>query len=200
MENNENKNNSDAEKFKNPNPAESSVTSKQNPINPSKQDNSTANTTPQQLGQVNGENLPKEKISKRRISRILAMELLFSMSFTKYNLNQAAELFQYLEDDEIPRNQITQFTIDLVAQTLRNIKVIDESLKGIIKNWKPERLSLIDRTLLRLGAAEVIFFQDIPPKVTINEYIEIAKDYSEDDAPGFINGILDRLARNNSKL
>lgn len=200
MENNENKNNSDAEKIKNPNPAESSVTSKQNLINPSKQDNSIANTTPQQQGQVNGENLPKEKISKRRISRILAMELLFSMSFTKYNLNQAAELFQYLEDDEIPRNQITQFTIDLVAQTLRNIKVIDESLKGIIKNWKPERLSLIDRTLLRLGAAEVIFFQDIPPKVTINEYIEIAKDYSEDDAPGFINGILDRLARNNSKL
>lgn len=142
----------------------------------------------------------KDKISKRRIARVYAMEILFSECFTKYSLEKSVEVFEYLDDPEMPRLPITQFTVDLVATTLQNLVKIDSELQKIIKNWRPDRLSIVDRTLLRLGAAEVLYFQDIPPKVTINEYIEIAKDYSEDDAPSFINGILDRLARNSSKL
>ncbi len=147
-----------------------------------------------------GKGNTKDKLSARRVSRILAMEIFFSLNFTKYSLPLTIEMFGQIEDSETPRPKITQFTVDLVAQTLKNIKAIDEDLKKIIKNWKPERLGIIDRTLLRLGAAEIKYFADIPPKVSINEYIEIAKDYSEDDAPGFINGILDKLARNSEKL
>jgi transcription antitermination protein NusB len=150
--------------------------------------------------QNEGDESAKNKMSNRRAARIIAVEMLFAITFTKYSVPQTIDMFESLADEETLRPQISKFTIDLVTQTVDNLETIDETLKRIIKNWKPERLSIIDRTLLRLGAAEVTFFVDIPPKVTINEYIEIAKDYSENDAPGFINGILDRLARNCSKL
>jgi len=144
--------------------------------------------------------LSQEKRINRRTARIMAMEILFSIYFTKYPLPLSLEMFQHIADEDTPRSPLSAFSIKLVSEALKNLKKIDEELKKIIKNWKPERLSIVDRTLLRLGAAEIFHFSDIPPKVTINEYIEISKYYSEDDAPGFINGILDRIARNAEKL
>jgi N utilization substance protein B len=68
----------------------------------------------------------------------------------------------------------------------------------VITNWRLDRLSLIDKNILRLATSELLHFGDIPPKVTINEYIEIAKVYGDIDSPSFINGILDKIARNNT--
>ena len=70
---------------------------------------------------------------------------------------------------------------------------IDNQLQTLSKNWKLERMSLVDKNILRLAAFEILFTKDTPNKVVINEAIELAKQYSSQDSFQFINGILDRL-------
>ena len=62
-----------------------------------------------------------------------------------------------------------------------------------LKNWDPERIALLDMILMKMGVAEFLFFETIPPKVTINEYIDLAKDYSTLQSGHFVNGILDNI-------
>ena len=62
-----------------------------------------------------------------------------------------------------------------------------------LKNWEPERIALLDMLLMRMGVSEFLYFETIPPKVTINEYIDIAKEYSTAQSGQFINGILDGI-------
>jgi N utilization substance protein B len=77
--------------------------------------------------------------------------------------------------------------------------VIDKAdhLQGIItpklKNWDPERIAILDMLLMKMGLAEFLYFETIPPKVTINEYIDLAKDYSTVQSGQFVNGILDNI-------
>ena len=91
--------------------------------------------------------------------------------------------------------EVNEFSRKLLNVTLKNKKKIGEELQSIIENWSLERLSLVDKNILELATSELIFFDDIPPKVTINEYIEIAKEYGDKKSPGFINGILDQIAK-----
>ena len=76
---------------------------------------------------------------------------------------------------------------------------IDAIISRHTKNWRVGRMSVIDRNLIRLGAYEVLFRHDVPATVAINEAIEIAKRYSTDDAPAFINGILDAINNGQSQ-
>ena len=68
-----------------------------------------------------------------------------------------------------------------------------ELIKPKLKNWEPERIAILDMLLMRMGVCEFLFFETIPPKVTINEYIDLAKDYSTQQSGQFINGILDNI-------
>jgi len=76
-----------------------------------------------------------------------------------------------------------------------NAKDIDAILKDIVKNWDIERIAIIDRNILRIAICEIIYFDDIPPKVSMDEAIEIAKIYSTSDSGKFVNGILDKVAK-----
>ena len=80
---------------------------------------------------------------------------------------------------------------------LDTVKEKDEFLQSLIipklKNWDPERIALLDMVLMKMGVAEFLFFETIPPKVTINEYIDLAKDYSTQQSGQFVNGILDNI-------
>jgi N utilization substance protein B len=73
----------------------------------------------------------------------------------------------------------------------------DEYLQSLIipklKNWDPERIALLDMILMKMGVSEFLYFETIPPKVTINEYIDLAKDYSTQQSGQFVNGILDNI-------
>ena len=66
-------------------------------------------------------------------------------------------------------------------------------IKPKLKNWDPERIALLDMLLMQMGVCEFLFFETIPPKVTINEYIDIAKEYSTEQSGQFVNGILDNI-------
>jgi transcription antitermination protein NusB len=85
------------------------------------------------------------------------------------------------------------FAKRLINKVVTNQKVLDDEIIARVTNWEMERIALIDRLLLRIGITEILYFPDIPPKVTINEVIEIAKVYSTSNSGKFINGILDTV-------
>ena len=94
-----------------------------------------------------------------------------------------------LEDDELAR----LFVERLFLQTVETSADADSVIGQHAKNWELSRIALIDRLLLRMAISEMLFFEDIPPKVTINETIEIAKRYSTANSGKFVNGILDAI-------
>lgn len=83
----------------------------------------------------------------------------------------------------------------LVTAVADNLDRIDADLQACLTNWRLERLSAIDRNVLRLGAAEMLTMDDVPPKVVIREALRIAEKYGTDQSPRFVNGVLDALMR-----
>ncbi|MBN1881579.1 MAG: transcription antitermination factor NusB [Deltaproteobacteria bacterium] len=85
------------------------------------------------------------------------------------------------------------FTV-LVVGTCKHLDEIDRIINDVSRNWKLDRMAVVDRNIIRCAVFELLYLADIPPNVTINEAVEIAKRYGTEDSPGFINGILDRIA------
>ncbi|MGI8951055.1 MAG: transcription antitermination factor NusB [Chitinophagaceae bacterium] len=86
-----------------------------------------------------------------------------------------------------------KFAKDLLITTIEKKEQLTEFIKPKLKNWDAERIAMLDMILMRMGVCEFLFFETIPPKVTINEYIDIAKDYSTQQSGQFVNGILDNI-------
>jgi len=92
--------------------------------------------------------------------------------------------------------QNRELTVQLVNILDKHLDDVDEAIANHLKNWSPERLARLDRIILRLGVAELLYLEDIPSKVTINEYVELSRLFGTDESPGFINGVLDAIRRN----
>ena len=86
-----------------------------------------------------------------------------------------------------------KFATDLLQTAIEKKSYTEEVIKPKLKNWDPERIAVIDMILLRLGVCELLYFDTIPTKVTINEYIDLAKEYSTEQSGHFVNGILDSI-------
>jgi N utilization substance protein B len=86
------------------------------------------------------------------------------------------------------------FASKIVDQAREHILAIDEQLQSASKNWRLERMSTVDRNILRLAASELMYDESIPTKVVINEAIELAKRFGTAESASFVNGILDRVA------
>lgn len=98
-----------------------------------------------------------------------------------------AELTQFISPDKL------QFAQSLLATVLEKGKHLEEYIFPKLKNWDSERIASVDMILMKMGVAEFLYFETIPPKVTINEYIELAKEYSTGQSGQFVNGILDNI-------
>ena len=133
-------------------------------------------------------------MSSRRKGRILAFQTLFSKDF---NNNSTEELinFNWLDEEKLKTydKDTMNFAKLLVVGTLENIDKIDDSIKKQLNNWDFNRIVKVELAILRLSVYSLIFQNDIPSSVTINEAIDIAKDYGSDEAYRFINGILDGI-------
>jgi N utilization substance protein B len=90
-------------------------------------------------------------------------------------------------------NEKMKFAIELLETAIDKKTITEEIIVPKLKNWDPERIALIDMILLRLGVCELVYFDTIPTKVSINEYIDLAKDYSTEQSGQFVNGILDSI-------
>lgn len=92
-----------------------------------------------------------------------------------------------------PRNRLyAEVLVQLVA---RNSARIDQTIQRHLTNWKLQRLSVVDRSILRMGVAELAFVDDVSPRVTIREMIRLAERYGTEESPRFVNGVLDAVLR-----
>ena len=88
-----------------------------------------------------------------------------------------------------------EFTRELVRECVHHEKELTELIEEKSQNWDFERIAMIDRLILQMALAEFLYFPSIPPKVTINEYVEMAKNYSTPKSKTFVNGILDKTLK-----
>lgn len=129
---------------------------------------------------------------KRTLARTYALQVLYQADITGDNYAECLENFwQGLED--IVEPTVKEFTLELVKGVRDNLETIDKRISEYAANWQIERMAFIDRNVLRLSCYELVFRNDIPPKVSINEAVELAKKFSGIEAGKFVNGILDKI-------
>ena len=138
-------------------------------------------------------------VFKRRIVREKVLQVLYA-----YEMNHDGHketVLSLLEDVDDPSDR--EFANELISKVIKYSDDFDKKIKERVANWEMNRIALIDKVLLRIGICELLYFPDIPPKVSINESIEIAKEYSTARSGKFINGILDAILselKENGKL
>jgi len=128
---------------------------------------------------------------QRRDGRVAAMQYLYSWSLNRPT-DPADDLRLFFEQLEQPRDHYA-FGEELIQGVLQHIEEIDGHIRTLAHNWEFDRIARIDLAILRVAVFEMLFRKDIPPVVSINEAIDLSKQYSNADAKRFINGILDRL-------
>jgi transcription antitermination protein NusB len=129
----------------------------------------------------------------RRQSREDALQILYQLELNQPLTPQAA--IRHFTDHFTPEGKvgIDPFTQKLVVGVTEHLKDIDEAIGLAAENWRPERMASVDRNILRLGVFELLWCQEVPATVTINEMIELAKAFGSDTSAAFTNGILDRV-------
>jgi len=130
---------------------------------------------------------------KRTLSREIALKILYASEITAESIGESLNKFWLHENVE--DEDVRSFAEKLVLGVEGNISRIDSMISDFADNWQIGRMATIDRNIIRIAAFELMFLDDIPPKVAINEAIEIAKKYGDKDSGKFVNGILDRISR-----
>lgn len=129
-------------------------------------------------------------MKKRTRGRELALQLLYQIDLRGEDvLAQAEELLLDEESDREARN----FALHLMRGTHEEREALDEIIRSVAQNWDISRMAVIDRNVLRLATWEMLHSKDVPPKVAINEAIELGKRFSTQNSGAFINGILDKI-------
>lgn len=128
---------------------------------------------------------------QRRDGRVAALQYLYAWSMNTPK-NIADDLQVFFENCEQPREHYA-YGEEMIHGVIGHLAEIDAQIKTLAQNWEFERIAKIDLAILRLAMFEMIFRKDIPPVVSINEAIDLSKEFSNADAKRFINGILDRL-------
>lgn len=135
-------------------------------------------------------------MGSRRKSRVLALQALYSWDFTA---NPVEELVLFSWLDEERRNtydeQTLAFAALLVRGTLEKIDMVDDAIRDQLEHWDFNRLAKVDLAILRFSIYSLFFQADIPHSVTIDEAIDIAKQYGNDDSYRFVNGVLDGVRK-----
>jgi len=129
-------------------------------------------------------------MGRRRKARELAVQVLFHLEF---NPGDPDEVFHLICENFGPSKSIRPFSKKLVLGVCENEKDLDTLISRSSRNWRLERMSRADRNILRLGVFEIVFMKDIPPKVTIDEAVELGKKFGTQESGAFINGILDNI-------
>ncbi|MBI5676623.1 MAG: transcription antitermination factor NusB [Nitrospirae bacterium] len=130
---------------------------------------------------------------KRRRAREYVLQILFQLEITGNKLSDD-ELKEFWKGKD-EAQEVKEFTQSIVIGTLENIASLDEIIKNAAEHWSLDRMAVIDKNILRAAAYELVYRADIPTSVVINEALEIAKKYSTEESASFLNGILDKIAK-----
>ena len=146
---------------------------------------------------------------EKRLSRCLSLQIYYawiiSETHPKEILNYISDLsssneevffldLNNLDDSKLSlTDDITKYAYRLIESTINKCDEVDSSISSKLKNWDLKRIALIDKLILRLSITEMFFFDEVPPKVSIVEGVEIGKIFGNSDSSAFINGILDSI-------
>ena len=132
---------------------------------------------------------------KRTRSRELALQILYQVDLRKDNIDEFIADFweNQIASDDTSDDSVMEFSTTLVNGTLKNLVQIDEYITSYAENWQLSRMAVIDRNIMRMGVFELLYLEDMPPKVAINEAVELAKKYGDTESGKFVNGILDKV-------
>ncbi|HYC54819.1 MAG TPA: transcription antitermination factor NusB [Candidatus Binatia bacterium] len=138
--------------------------------------------------------------SSRRKGREAALQLLYQTELSGEPDQDALELFWQSHPVADETGALREFAEALVQAVLEHSQNIDRMIDAATANWDMDRLSRVDLSLLRLAAGELLAFPETPAAVVINEAVEIARRFSDERAASFINGVLDRVAREHGRI
>ncbi|WP_282935739.1 transcription antitermination factor NusB [Paenibacillus sp. RC67] len=139
---------------------------------------------------------------RRRLARELALQSLYQMEMNEVSANVAiahvVEEAQTEDEAQLTKEQdkiATEDILELVEGTVSHKERIDELLMDYLKGYKMDRLSKVDREILRLATYEMVYRDDVPSKVVVNEAIELAKHFGSDESGKFVNGVLGKMIK-----
>ena len=128
---------------------------------------------------------------KRTQSREWALKILYQLEITGKPLAEVIE--EFIQNEEAQDKEVGDFCKQLVIGVQEKLEFINQKIAQYVTNWEFERIAIIDRNILRLGIFELLYVAEVPPKVSINEAVELAKKYGDLDSSKFINGVLDKI-------
>ena len=140
--------------------------------------------------------MPKAKHT-RRSARETVLQALYAIEVGQEN---EAKALKDILDREKRDEEINEFIVELFEISLKNRDWCENEIKSRLNNWEFERVAVLDRLLLILAISEIFFIDNIPPKVSIAEAIEIAKQFSTEESSAFINGVLDNIYKSLPKV
>ncbi len=140
-------------------------------------------------------NARNNNIRKRTQARALSFQFLYMLDARGGDCEDEAENFLAEQADN---PDIIDFSLSLIRGVIEHREEIDKAIEGAAQNWELGRIATVDRNIMRQAIFELLFRDDIPPKVSINEAIELGKRFSTANSGGFINGILDRIKRDHN--
>ncbi len=132
----------------------------------------------------------------RRRAREIAVQVLYQMEANPLDPQEALELFWRTASAS---GQVKEFAARIVEGVQQHRKEIDTLIKKHSEHWRLERIDRVDKNILRMGAFELLFCDDIPRKVALNEAIDIGKKFGTEESGAFINGILDKIQKTEAK-
>jgi len=128
----------------------------------------------------------------RRRARERALQFLFGLDFTRYAWDQEIDAYWAASP---ARPSVKQYADVLIQGVSEHTEDLDTRIRGALDKWSPERVGRVEWVVLRIALFEMMYQPDVPASVAIDEAIEVAKRFGAEDAPRFINGVLDRLRR-----
>jgi len=126
----------------------------------------------------------------RRKARTIALEIIYQKEITNYPLDEIIKNRLKMEDYEIP----SEFSMSLVRGVINHQEELDDLISNYANNWALDRMALLDRNIIKISLYEMLYEQDIPFSVSINEAVELAKIFGTDDSRRFVNGVLGKIA------
>jgi len=133
----------------------------------------------------------------KREARSLCLQILFANNFSDSDFDNLFSNFYLNQDNDLEKKSYNKkqiaYASRLYSFVMKEKDQVDKLIESKLVNWEMNRLATIDRIILRMAITEMLYLDDIPPKVSITEAVEIAKDFSSEDSSGFINGIMDAI-------
>ena len=130
---------------------------------------------------------------KRTKAREYVLQMLYQADITRGSWQEILKSFWESNAQQENSEELKDFSAQLLQGVVEHMQEIDNKISKYAANWQLERMAFVDRNIMRLGCFELLFSQDVPPKVAINEAVELAKKYSGLESGKFVNAILDQI-------